>query len=177
MRRLKLFIACSLDNYIARADHSIDWLFEGTENEDYGYSSFYDSIDTTVMGRNTFDTIITFGNWPYPSKTNYVFTHNPTLFADHSVQFLTVDAVKWVENLKNQTGKDIWLVGGGELISTLYNADLIDEYILSIHPVVLGEGIPLFSHLKKEQNLRLKETKSYADGLVQIHLEKPISPP
>ena len=165
MRKVKLFIACSLDGFIARQDGAIDWLF--TDN-DYGYQAFYDSIDTTLMGNKTYEQLISFGDFPYQEKKNYVFTRQFDLESTEWMTFITEDMVAFTKALKKYAGKDIWLIGGGAIINILYQAGLIDEYILAINPIILGSGIPLFPGPIGEQKLKLLDTKTYPSGLVQI---------
>lgn len=169
MRKLKLFIACSIDGFIARENGDVEWLFT---DADYGYDKFYKTIDTTLMGKNTYKKILTFGEFPYKDKINYVFAHQAQPKRDN-VEFIQKDATYFVKNLKNKpTGSDIWLIGGGQIISLLHNHALIDEYILAIHPIILGEGITLFDFIHQEQALKLKEHQIYESGLVQLTYEK-----
>lgn len=169
MRRVKLFIACSLDGFIARVDGAVDWLFT---DDDYGYHAFYDSIDTTLMGNKTYEQVSAFGEFPYREKHNYVFTRQTDLPSTQWVSYISEDMVAFTQYLKEEKGKDIWLIGGGAIINILYQAGLIDEYILAIHPVILGNGIPLFPGPIGEQKLRLLDTKTYPNGLVQLYYEK-----
>ncbi|MEM6842767.1 MAG: dihydrofolate reductase family protein [Bacteroidota bacterium] len=141
MRKIILYSAMSLDGFIARPDGEIDWLFD---DQDYGYSEFLQRIDTTLMGNRTYQQILTFGDFPYTDKTNYVFTRSVTVQDDGRVQFVYSDLVNLVTELKQQLGRDIWLIGGRQINTVLLNAELIDEMILSVHPTVLGSGVPLF---------------------------------
>ena len=164
MRKIKLFIASSLDGYIAKKDGSVDWL---PENVDSGYAPFYSSIDTILMGKKTYEQILTFGKYPYKDKTSYVFTRNTNKQKDENVEF-TSDVKEFVEKLISSSGKDIWLVGGSDIASTFLNHKLVDELILSVIPVVLGKGIPLFNNIKEEIKLELTKTTEYAE-LVELH--------
>lgn len=169
MRKVKLFIACSLDGFIARPDGAVDWLFT---DDDYGYLAFYDSIDTTLMGNKTYQQVLSDGEFPYLGKNNYVFTRQTNLPSTAQVIFIAEDIVSFTQKLKKSSGKDIWLIGGGAIINILYQAGLIDEYILAIHPVILGKGIPLFPGPIGEQKLLLQDVKTYSTGLVQLTYEK-----
>jgi dihydrofolate reductase len=157
MRKIILFIASSLDGYIARRDHSIDWLFT---SGDYGYKKFYDSIDTVIVGRKTYDVVRGFEKEPFKGKKIFVFSRSNPNFSK--------DPVKTVRRLKKEKGRNIWLVGGGKMISVLMNAGLVDEIINSVHPIVLGSGIPLFPGVK-ETNMKLKKTTAFPSGLLQLH--------
>ena len=167
MRKVILFIASSLDGYIAREDGGIDWLFS---DADYGYSEFYGSIDTVIVGRKTYDQSLGFDEDPYKGKKAYVFTHDKHA-SDGRADFVSSDIADFVKKLKRMKGKDIWLVGGSDIVSILFNAGLVDRIILSIHPAVLGRGIPLFKGLTWEMQMKLAKTISYPSGLVQLHYE------
>jgi len=166
-----LYIATSLDGYIATPDGGIDWLASvEKEGLDYGYKAFYDSVDALIMGRVTYEQVLGFGEWPYPGKACWVFGQqisngvgNPKdvcVVSDHPETFLAELAASGV--------KKAWLVGGGNLVSSFANRQLISEYIISIVPVLLGRGIPLFSGPGVMQNLRLEAAKRYDSGLVQM---------
>lgn len=170
LRKVVLYIATSIDNYIARKDGSVDWL-DATPNPeklDYGYYSFYKDIDTTLMGNGTFQEVLGFNvPFPYPDKTNYVFSRNSGL-KDSNVEFISEDIAGFVADLKQQKGKDIWLVGGGQINTILLNAGLVDEMIITRIPIVLGEGIPMFSGIPKETVLDLKKSEDFNNGIVQM---------
>jgi dihydrofolate reductase len=166
MRKIVLFIATSLDGFIAGKDGNVDWLFT---DGDFGYKEFLQSIDTTLMGHNTYKYILQFGTFPYPDKINYVFTRNQRDQDNNPVKFITGDVVEFVKELKEEKGKNIWLIGGGQINSILLNNNLIDQMIISIHPKVLGDGIPLFKH-ESLTNLEyhLERHKVFERGLVQL---------
>ena len=174
MRKVKLYIASSLDSYIAGENDSIDWLFS---DADYGYAKFYDSIDTILVGRKTYEQSLTFEEYPYKGKKVYVFTHKAEIEKKKmkkipDVEYIDDNIPEFVSRLIKQSSvgnKDIWLLGGGEIVSIFLNADLVDEIILSIHPIILGKGIPLFNNMKKRVNLRLLESIPFESGLVQLH--------
>jgi len=157
MRKIKLFIACSLDGYIAKEDGSVNWL---PENTDSGYDQFYSSIDTVLMGQKTYEQILTFGKYPYKDKISYVFSRNPNQKKDENVEF-TSEVEEFTKKLVSSLGKDIWLVGGSEIASTFVNLKFVDELILSVIPVVLSKGIPLFKNIKEEIKLELIKTTEY----------------
>ncbi|MDQ3888854.1 MAG: dihydrofolate reductase family protein [Thermoproteota archaeon] len=166
MRKIKLYIASSLDSYIASEGGGIDWLFT---DGDYGYAKFYDSIDTILVGRKTYEQSLNFGEYPYKGKKVYVFTRRTDGKKNaRYVEYINVDIPSFVRHLLQSVGKDIWLLGAGEIVSILLNADLVDEIILSIHPIILGKGITLFSNIKKHVNLQLLESIPFGSGLVQL---------
>ena len=165
MRKVVLFIASSLDGYIARPSGDIDWLFT---DQDYGYSEFFASVDTVLLGRKTYEQVLTFGEYPYEGVKSYVFTKNPLFQAENNVELVTEDIKKFIDNLRQADGKNIWLVGGSQLTYDFMNHNLVDELILSIHPIVLGEGIPLFANPTNPHSLRLTKCQTYSSGLVQL---------
>ena len=166
MRKIKLYIASSLDSYIASEGGGIDWLFT---DEDYGYEKFYDSIDTILVGRKTYDQSLKFDEYPYKGKKVYVFTRRIDGKENTQyVEFIDLDIPSFVSHLLQSAGRDIWLLGGGEIISILLDANLVDEIILSIHPIILGKGILLFNNIKKRVNLQLLESIPFESGLVQL---------
>lgn len=173
MRRLSLYIATSLDGFIARADGRVDWLdaIPNPNQLDYGYGPFLASVDTTLMGNNTYQTILGFGSdFPYPDTRNYVFSRSKRPDAP-SIQYVTEDPAAFVRRLKQADGQGIWLIGGGQLNTVLLNAGLIDELIISIAPVVLGVGIPLFGDTAVETHWTRTKTESFETGFVQSTYE------
>lgn len=165
MRKVILFIANSLDGYIARRDGSIDWLYT---DQDYGYGSFFASIDTVIMGRSTYEQSLSFGEYPYPGTRAYIFSRTQTGAGDNEALFVAGAPELLVKALKNQSGKNIWLVGGGELVHAFLQQDLIDEFIISTHPLLLGDGIPLFPPAFDTLHLKLTNMTSFDTGLVQL---------
>ncbi|MEZ2240886.1 dihydrofolate reductase family protein [Microcoleus sp.] len=164
MRKIILFIASSLDGYIARPQGEIDWLFT---DQNYGYSDFLNSIDTIIMGRKTYEQVLTFGEYPYQEKKSYVLTKNINFQTEHDVTPVA-DVDNLVKELRRLEGKNIWLVGGSLLIRNFLEKKLINELILSVHPIVLGEGIPLFATPTTATNLQLTGCQTYSSGLVQL---------
>lgn len=172
MRKIKLYIAVSLDGYIATPDGGVEWLnqFQISKNEDYGYKEIYQSIDTILMGGRTYRDIVGFGcEWPYKDKTTYIVSrNNVNLTPAEQVCFITDHVTGNVEKLKESTGKDIWLAGGGELVSMLLDANQIDEMHLCYLPIVLGQGISLFPNKPKETIWKLVSSKSFLSGAISI---------
>ena len=176
VRPVVLFIATSADGFIARENGAIDWLPAGDGN-DYGYKAFIKTVDTVLMGRKTYEQVLTFGTFPYPDKRCYVFSRNRRKSTDRGKtpppdRFVSADPVAFVKRLRRRKGSSIWLVGGARLIQPLHEAGLIDEYIISICPIVIGSGIPLFLRTKTERPLRLTRHRIYRTGLVQLTYAK-----
>ena len=171
MRKLKLYIAASLDSYIAGPKGEIDWL-EAGGNADYGYQEFYTSIDTTLMGNSTYPLTLTVDKFPYPDTSNYVFTRGTPPPDTAHVRFVSGDIAAFVRSLKEQSGKDIWLVGGGQVNTVMLNEGLIDEIILTIFPLVLAEGIPLFAPGAMRSSFKTVGCETFESGLIQWHLTR-----
>ena len=169
MRKLKLFIATTLDGYIAGPNGEIDWLEAGSDL-DYGYKDFYTSIDRTLMGNSTYKLTLTVPKFPYPDKTNYVFTRGTPPPDTSNVRFVSGDIAAFVRSLKQEPGKDIWLVGGGQVNTVMLNEGLVDEMILTIFPLVLGEGIPLFAPGATRSLFKTVGCETYETGLIQWRL-------
>lgn len=170
-RNIVLYIAVSLDGYIAKRDGSVDWLSGNGDitNIDNGYDDFYKTIDTVVMGRTTYEQVINElspDSWVYEGKKCYVAT-SKNCDSDTRADFITDDIVDLIKSLKKKDGKDIWLIGGGKLIDQFIKENLIDKYIITIIPTLLGDGIPLFLKENPEIKLRLVESKE-VDGMVEL---------
>ena len=170
MRNLKLYIATSMDGKIARKDGGLDWLPDPA-SEDYGFDEFMSGIDAIIMGYKTYEISISFGDWPYKRKNTFVFSRNSSKAVIPEASLISQDPVTFVRDLKTKPGKDIWLIGGGEIIALLHDAGLIDEYIIAYIPVILGEGIELFPNIKNHVNLSLAKHKVYSNGSVLLFLE------
>lgn len=167
-RKLILYIAMSLDGYIAKKDNSIDFLsIVETSNEDFGYSDFLQNIDTVIWGRKTFDKVLSFGNGvPHKDKKVYVISKSKQGTIEH-VEY-TSNVVELVKTLKHQKGKDIYCDGGAEVVYELLSHRLFDRVIVNLIPHLLGDGIKLFKENNLEQRLRFKRSISYPSGLVQL---------
>lgn len=168
-RKVILFIATSLDGYIATEEDSLDWLFKIEGEGDNGYSEFLETIDTIIMGRRTYDWILKEvpGDFPYQTQKCYVFT-NTLKESNANIEFVSEEASSLLSKIKKTPGKNIWIVGGGELISHFIKEKLIDEYILTVAPVLIGKGIPLFKKMEGEVELELLGTRQF-NQFVELH--------
>ncbi len=167
-RKLVLYIAMSLDGYIAKPQDDLSFLNRvHKEGEDYGYGDFIASVDTVILGRRTYDWVTAQVDFPHADKHAYVITRNPRPSIGTTV-FYTGDLGTLVEKLKSEKGKNIFCDGGAEIAHQLLQLDLIDEYILSVIPVLLGEGIRLFRDGRPEQDLKLLSARAFDTGLVQL---------
>lgn len=168
LMRASVFIATSLDGFIAREDGGIDWLPAGGD-EDYGYQAFFDSVDTLVMGRNTFELARSFGPWSYGDKAVVVLSRRgvqipPELAA--TVECLAASPPELLERLAARGARHAY-IDGGKTIQGFLAEGLIHELTLTRVPVLLGRGIPLFGPLAHDVRLEHLQTRSYPDGLVQ----------
>ena len=174
MPRIKLYIATSLDGFIARENGSIDWLtkYENNPETDYGYSEFYASIGKVLMGRKTYEQVLGFGEWPYREKKSYVFTRQKEpIRRENNVEFVSEDIGEFVRQLKRNTEEDIWLVGGSQIIKVFFEENLVQDLIVFVVPIILGSGIPLFDHIGKEIGFRTGRVERYENGLVKLEYE------
>ena len=164
----------SLDGYIATKDNDLSWLsIVEQEGEDYGYFAFNEQVDTYIVGRKTYEIVLglTGGTFPQAEKHQcYVITRQERA-PENGVEFYNGDLKTIVEELKAKGGKHIYCDGGSEIVLALLKENLMDEVIVSVIPILLGDGIPLFKSGFSSQKLRLKEAKSYESGLVQLHYE------
>jgi dihydrofolate reductase len=161
-RKLILFIAQSLDGYIAREDESLDWLLQVESAGDNGYSAFYETVGTILLGRRTYEWIVrnVQSGFPYPGKECYVFSRSLSGQTDH-VTFVSQDIASFTASLKTQPGRDIWIVGGADVLQPLLRDNLVDELIIHIAPTIIGGGIPLFKAGTREKALHLVKVTQY----------------
>ncbi len=165
--RCSVFIAVSLDGYIARPDGGIDWLHSvEMPGEDYGYQKFFDSVDALVLGRNSYDVVLGFPEWYYPGKRCIVLTHRPAE-SRHGEEFYSGDVETLVQQL-GETGVRRLYVDGGVVIQQFLKAGLIDDMTISVIPILLGSGIRLFAGGEPEQALKLESSQSWSSGLTQL---------
>lgn len=168
-RKVSVFIAMSLDGYIAGKGGDMSFLScVEVPNEDYGYYAFIDEVDTVIMGRNTFDWVFAqTGAFPHHDKQTIVVTHRP-LPEIPNLEAFSGDLAVLVNKHRNQTGKSIFVDGGASVVDELIHKHLIDEVIISVIPVILGGGTRLFDELNTTIPLDLKHSKAYSSGLVQL---------
>lgn len=172
-RKVILYIAASLDGYIAKPNDDLSFLtIVQQEGEDYGYADFVNSVDTVILGRRTYDwvmkQVIVF---PHADKETYVITRTPKASIGNT-QFYTGDIKALVMHLKREEGKNIFIDGGSEVVHELLTENLIDEFIISVIPVLVGDGIRLFKDGRRELPLTLISTKQFDKGLVQLHYKR-----
>ncbi len=167
MRKVILSVAVSLDSFIEGPNGEYDWCFT---DQDYGMTDFMQRVDTVFMGRKSYDLILKMndtGIEGFSKLKNYVFSTSLEKVNEGAV--LLKDNIKAeVEQIKNEKGKDIWLFGGAGLTASLINLGLVDELSLAVHPILLGQGTPLFRDIPKRIMLKLIDSKNYSTGLVTL---------
>jgi dihydrofolate reductase len=168
MRKVIFGVANSLDNFIARQDHAVDWLLWGKEAAAF-MSQFWKTIDTVLWGRKTYEVALKGGGvGSYGNVKNYVFSKTIKKSQDKNAVIVSEDAAKFLRKLKKQKGKDICVMGGGELGKSLLEANVVDEIGFNIHPVLLGSGIPLFHAMKRQIDLELLECRPFKNGCILV---------
>ena len=170
-RKIIVHLATSADGFIARPDGEIEWLTERPAPKGfYGLNAFVKSIDTKLLGRKTYEMSLRMGaKFDSKSRTIVFSRHAPPAGAPPTVEFASGAIGPFVRNLREQPGKDIWLMGGGEIIASFLDEHAIDEFIISVAPVFIGDGIPLIARRHRHVPLELHSTECFEDGLVQLH--------
>jgi dihydrofolate reductase len=170
MRKVIFGVANSLDNFVARRDGSYDWIMWSEEVAEL-IAKFWPRIDAVLVGRKTYEVqqqMPPDEDMAMPSVRTYVFSRTLKQVAGENVELVSQDAGEFVRELKARPGKDICLMGGGELARSLFEADVIDEFSLHTHPILLGDGIPLFLPMQQQINLQLRECRPFKDGCVML---------
>lgn len=162
-----LFIAASLDGYIAGPDDDMSWLFT---DADFGFSDFYSDVDTLIMGRGTYEVVRSYIDWPYPGKRVIVVSRSADNEVDTPLTELYSDDLNDLRSrLEGEGAQKVWLVGGGELVASFLHKQLLDEISVSMHPILLGSGVPLFPGGFPRTMLMLKDMQAFEGGLVQMN--------
>lgn len=172
-REVVLFIATSLDGYIADEEETLKWLLETQGDGDNGYGEFYDTVDTILMGKRTYDWIMHYekGNFPYKNKACYVFSRTFAGEKNEFVEFVNEETAGFTKKLMQQAGENIWLVGGRELLYHFLKEKLVDRFIITIAPAIIGKGIPLFSESEIYMDLNLVNVRRF-NQFVQLEYER-----
>jgi len=170
-RKIILYIAMSLDGYIAKPNDDLSFLsIVETEGEDYGYADFVATVDTVIIGRKTYEWVTNQVEFPHADKTAYVITRTPRSNRGKTF-FYTGDLTELIRKLKSEPGKNIFCDGGAEIVNELLKNNLIDELIISVIPILVGEGTRLFKEGRPERILKLISTKTFDSGLVQLRYQ------
>ncbi|MCS6846167.1 MAG: dihydrofolate reductase family protein [Candidatus Roseilinea sp.] len=168
--KFSVYIATSLDGFIARPDGSLDWLPQAApDGEDCGYQAFSDSIDTVLMGRGTYEKVLTFGDWPYKTKRTVVLSSGQATIRNDLKPLIESSSLApcALADYLEATGSKSVYVDGGKTIQSFLHAGLISEITLTVIPVLIGAGLPLFGPLSADVHLDLASSRSFANGMVQ----------
>ncbi|MBO0432076.1 dihydrofolate reductase family protein [Enterococcus sp. DIV0660C] len=172
MRKIVFYGAISLDGYLATKEDGLQWLFDTPTGEKTTYESFYQTIDTTIMGRKTYEEAKKSldAELLYPEKKNYVFSRNQSLVLPDAT-VINEDPASFIEKIRQESGSDIWIVGGGALLKPLLESQLIDEWWIQITPVLLGEGIRLFEPGEYQERLEYIDSQEFGQ-FIELHYRK-----
>lgn len=172
-RKVILYIASSLDGYIAKPNDDLSFLsIVQQDGEDYGYADFVKSVDTVILGRKTYDWVMTqVPEFPHADKNSFIITRTSRPSVGKT-SFYTDNLKDLILRLKSEQGKNIFIDGGAEIVNELLKENLIDEFIISIIPILVGSGTKLFKDGRPEQKLELISTKQFDKGLTQLHYKR-----
>jgi len=171
-RKVILYIASSLDGYIAKSNDDLSFLSRvQQEGQDYGYAEFIDNVDTVILGRKTYDWVMKqVKEFPHAQLDSYIITRTPRQDIG-KIKFYTGNLKELVLRLRQERGKNIFIDGGAEIVNELFKEKLIDQIYLSIVPILLGDGVRLFKGGLPEQNLKLINSKQFETGLIQLQYD------
>jgi dihydrofolate reductase len=173
-RKIVVYIATSTDGYIARPDGDVSWLDRPQPKGDYGYGEFFKRVDTILWGRKTYAKGIEMGmkaSMFGPGVKSYVFSHRPqkSPVTGADFEFVSTPIKPFAQRLRKRPGKDIWMMGGGEIIASFLDEGEIDEFSIHVIPILIGEGIPLIAPRHRSVRLKLLSTKKFPDGVVHLN--------
>ena len=170
MITVSYYAACSLDGFIATVDGGVDWLSDfHVEGEDFGYADFFDSIDSMVMGSATYEQVLGFGDWPYGEKPCWVMSKRPIQAVRPEITVTGLSPAGILAEIEDHHLTRTWLVGGARAAGAFRANGLIDEYLITVLPTLLGDGVPLFVDEGPRLNLQLVKNGSAGNGAVTLH--------
>jgi dihydrofolate reductase len=170
MITVSYYVACSLDGFIATVDGGVDWLSDfHVEGEDFGYGQFYRSIDSMIMGSTTYEQVLGFGEWPYRDKPCWVMSRRPLQVAPSEIIITDFGPSEVLAEIEARGFNRTWLVGGARAAGAFRAHGLIDEYLITVLPVLLGDGVPLFIDDGPRLNLQLVKSGNAGKGAVTLH--------
>lgn len=175
MRKIILYMATSIDGYVASDDGGVDWLETDVDlgDDEIAFESFMNRIDTILMGRKSYVQNLTFGDWAFGKHQTIVFSSSAFKPSTPNTVVVTDPSVDFVNNLKKREGKDIWLFGGGNLNHFFLENDLIDDIMLFVQPVALGSGIGIFGHKPVDlKKFSRKETRELGGGFTLLWYQR-----
>jgi dihydrofolate reductase len=170
---IEVYIAVSVDGYIADAGGDFHWLDAYGGPEDYGYEAFYEGVDALVMGRTTYEQVAAFSEWPYAGKPCFVLSHQPPAAPPpEAVRFVQGDVRDIVSELRRTGAQRVWHVGGGKSIAAFLDAGCVDAWRIFVMPLLLGAGIRLFPEHGGAGALRLLESRAFPNGVVELRYRR-----
>ncbi len=167
-RKIILNLCTSLDSYIEGSKGEIDWCFT---DQDYGMTKFLGSIDSILFGRKSYEQLMELAPDMFADKKKIVFSKTLAAQNTENLQVISGNIGQAVEEITNESGKDIWLFGGASLCTQLFNLNLVDELMIAVHPLILGKGKPLFNDIEQRKQLKLIDSITYSTGMVQLIYE------
>lgn len=177
-RKIIVYIATSADGYIARPDGDVEWLNRMPRNVDYGMREFYQTIDTILWGRKTYDWLLSYYKKRGKTKglfdtkvANYVFSRKPPKRPAPGVEFVSEPVKAFAQRLRAAPGKHVWMMGGAGVIGSFLDAGEIDEFDIHMMPVFIGEGIPLVAPRHRDVPLHLRSSKRYPGGVLRLRYQ------
>jgi dihydrofolate reductase len=176
-RKIVVYVATSADGFLARPDGDVGWLDRPEPPGGYGMKAFYKTVDTVLLGRKTWEMGRKLGQPLFPGMKNYVFSRRARPPRAPGIELVKGDVGQFSRRLRGTTGKNIWLVGGADLIGAFLDAGEIDELVVHVIPVLIGRGIPLIAPRHREVPLRLIGSRKYSDGVVRLHYAVPRAKP
>lgn len=171
MKKIIAYLATSADGFIARPDGDVAWLDRPRPKDEYGMPAFLRSVDTVIMGRETFEAGQKLGGALIEGKRNIVLSRSMPSFAIPGATVENAPPLELANRLRQEKGRNVWLMGGAEVFGSFLSAGALDEIIIHIVPVLIGTGIPLLDATPREVELKLRSTRRFADGVVRVHYE------
>ena len=171
MKRIIAYLATSADGFIARPDGDVTWLDRPRPSDEYGMPAFLRSIDTVIMGRETFEAGQRLGGALVEGKRNIVLSRTMPSYGIPGATVENTDPLDLANRLRNEKGKNVWLMGGANVFGSFLSAGALDELIIHIVPVLIGTGMPLLDATPRSVELKLRSTRRFADGVVRLHYD------
>ena len=171
MKKIIAYLATSADGFIARADGDVSWLDRAGSDDDYGMPAFLRSVDTVIMGRETYDIGQKLGGALIEGKRNIVLSRSVPSYGIPGATVETAPPLELATRLRGEKGRNVWLMGGADVFGSFLSAGAVDEIIIHIVPVLIGTGISLLDPTPRQVELKLRSTRKFADGVVRIHYD------
>ena len=171
MRKIIAYLATSVDGFIARPDGDVTWLDRSDPADGYGMPAFLQSVDTLVMGRKTWEVGQQLGGAAVEGKRNIILSRTMPFHAAPGATVENIEAADLAARLRSEKGKNVWVMGGAQIFGAFLDAGELDDIILHVIPVLIGEGIPLLDPARRQTELKLKSSRRFANGVVRLHYQ------